>query len=172
MGFAQVETIEIQNNLQRIDSSFKSLCSESRNIIIQIDDYKAKMNYCQQKANAILFNVTDSDDYSRMNEAREYSNKADVYKNMIYDLERRRTQINNEIHGYLSQYEYYKNECEVNIQKLETVIDKLNEVSKSKYGSSTKQVLTITRQKIEINNRYRDGCISRINLIQQICVMN
>ena len=147
-----METTELQQNLQRLDASAKGLWNDISNLNNQIAECEIQANQCQYMANMIMSSISEDDDYTiKMEQARSYMNQAEQYNRMAMNYENEIASIKSELRSYIGQYEYYKNECEGNIQNLNIAIQKLMAVPNSKYS------------------RYLEGCISRINSIQQIC---
>jgi len=165
-----LETVELQQNLQSLDASAKGLWNDISNLKNQIAYCEIQANQCQYMANMIMSSISDDDDYSaKINQARSYMNQAEQYNRMAMDYQGQVESLKNELRSYIGQYEYYKGECESNIQNLNTAIQKLMAVPNSKYSGGAADALASAKQKLLQNNRYREGCISRINSIQQIC---
>ena len=166
-----METVELQQNLQRLDISAKGLWNEINHLSNQISECEIKANQYQYMANMIMSSISsDDNDYSaKINQARTYMNQAEQYNMMALNLGSQVGMLKNELRSYIGQYEYYKEECEKNIQNLNVVIEKLISVPNSKYSGGVADALSSAKQKLMQNNRFREGCISRINSIQQIC---
>ena len=165
-----METIELQQNLQRLDAAAKGLWNDISNLNNQITECEMQANQCQYMANMIMSSISEADDYTvKMEQARSYMNQADQYNRMAMNYENEIVTIKSELRSYIGQYEYYKSECESNIQNLNIAIQKLMAVPNSKYSGGVADALASAKQKLLQNNRYLEGCISRINSIQQIC---
>ena len=165
-----METVELQQNLQSLDASAKGLWNDIGNFKNQIANYEMQANQCQYMADMIMSSISDDDDYSaKISQARSYMNQAEQYNRMAMDYEGQVESLKNELRSYIGQYEYYKGESESNIQNLNIAIQKLMAVPNTKYSGGVVEALTNAKQMLLKNNRYREGCISRINAIQQIC---
>ena len=165
-----METTDIQQNLQKIDESAKALWNEITSLNSQIANCEAQAIQCQNMANSILSSISEQDDYSsKVTEAREYVVRSEQYKMMSKECETQILAVKHELHGYIEHYEYYKGECENNIQSLNLAIQKLMSVPPSKYTSGLSDAMMSAKQKLLLNERFREGCISRIDSIQQIC---
>lgn len=165
-----METIELQQNLQRLDASAKGMWNDISNLNNQIAECEMQANQCLYMANMIMSSISEDDDYNvKMDQARSYMSQAEQYNRMAMNYENEVTSIKGELRNCIGQYEYYKGECENNIQNLNIAIQKLMAVPNSKYSGGVADALASAKQKLLQNNRYLEGCISRINSIQQIC---
>ena len=89
-----METIELQQNLQRLDVSAKGLWNDISNLNNQITECEMQANQCQYMANMIMSSISEDDDYTvKMEQARSYMNQADQYNRMAMNYE-------NEIHDH------------------------------------------------------------------------
>ena len=165
-----METADIQRSLQAIDASVKGLWNEVVNLNNRISDCESQIVHCQYMANMILGNMSEEDEYSlKVAEAQSYINQAENLQIEIAEYENRIVSAKNELRGYISQYDCYRRECESNIQNLNIVVQKLLATSNSKYSVGVSNALNSAKQKLVQNKKYCEGCISRMNTIQQLC---
>ncbi len=169
-----METTQLQSVLRNLDNSAKRISNQIMEINSQIRSLYLEAENYRNTAESILDRVSYEDDAGRsadmVSQASAYISRAEYCESSAASKQLQADSMKEELRGFRSEYEYYMNEGETNIENLKLMAEKLTAMPEVKYGrDKILQTLKQTRQRLEFNQKLIDGCRQRINWIDQIC---
>jgi len=119
---------------------------------------------------ALMASLTGEDsDYYQMEQATQYRYMAAKYEKDAEDCYAWVEEAKKALRPSIAQYDAIKAECELNIQMIGEEIQKMGTLMNNKYAGGVSNVLNTAKSHLNLYAKWRNGCITRINQIKQLC---